>query len=290
MIIPFAHSGVRNASDEEKQLVEGMDVKLITSTSGTCTLISPDSYLKLLSPIATRVHYNEHTNNPNFNNQILEYFNNYQHYTVNNTVNYYNTVNNLGLKPTYIPEIKRWWYKIPSKQTLDGHMNIVSNTYEMKCFNEQTTCTKVYDSIPETDPLWSAIQPIAGIMHVEASEYREKPFIIYMYIDQNGKFMSGITPDTRIGITLHEILHNTNETIKSKLEKDVPVHYVFADPNCSYGDPNCSFYVPNCSDEQRGKGKRKSIKKRKSKKSAKKTKKQTKKNAPKRKKRNLYIF
>ena len=310
MIIPFAHGGIRNASDEDKQLVEGMDVKLITSTSGTCTLIYPDSYLKLLSPIATRVKFKEHTRNPNFDNQILEYFNNYQDYTVHKAVNYYNTVKYLGLKPTYIPEIKRWWYKIPNTHRLDpktltdlsishddllkqgykfneetkyyekmNPVDVVSNTYEMKCFNGQTTCTKVYGSIPETDPLWNAIQPIARLMGVNAGDYRESPFVIYMYIDQNGVFRGGITPNTYRGITLHEILHNTNENIKHELGKDFrgKIHYVFA-------DPNCSVIVGAGSDEQRGKGKRKSIKKHKSKKSAKKTKKQTKKTHQKEKK------
>ena len=300
VIIPFAHGGVRDASDNEIQLVKGMDVKLITSTSGTCTIIYPDSYLKLLSPIATRVKFKEHTNNPNFDNQILEYFNNYQHYTVNKAVDHYNEVEYLGLKPTYIPEIKRWHYKIPNTHRLDpktlmnrnidtddllkqGYkfneekkyyekmrepVDVVSNTYEMKCFNDQTTCTKVYGSIPETDPLWGAIQPIARIMNVKASDYSEKPFVIYMYIDQNGNFRKGITLNTYIGITLHEILHNTNETIKHELRKDVPMHYVFADPNCSSwfsGDPNCSFYVPNCGKTPKSKSKTKKSKTKKSK-------------------------
>jgi hypothetical protein len=60
-----------------------------------------------------------------------------------------------------------------------------------------------------------------------------------MYIDHNGNFRGGITPKTYTNITLHEILHNTHESIKSELGRDV--HYVFADPNCAYGDPTLKF-------------------------------------------------
>jgi hypothetical protein len=231
VIMPFAHGGVSEATPEEKPMVEGMDVKLITSTSGTCTLMRPDSYLKLLSTIAARVKFRDHTENPEFDKQLLEYFNNFQNYTVSE----------LGFgTPIYLPEINKYWHRIPSEQTPEGYVNVVSDTYDMNVFNDATTSTKNYGPIPNTDPLWSVIQPIAKIMNVDANDYSEMPLVIYMYIDQNGKFRGGITPNTYTGITLHKILHNTNESIKKELGGR-NVHYVFADPNCAYGDPNLKF-------------------------------------------------
>ena len=239
VVMPFAHGGVRPATNIDTQLVEGMDVKLITSTSGTCTLVRPDSYIKLLSTIATRVKFRKHTTDPNFDKQLLEYFNNFQNYTVN--------IGGFGT-PTWLPEIGKYWHRIPSTQTTEGYFELVSDTYEMTDFNDKSTSTKIYGPIPQTDVLWGAIQPIANLMKVKASDYMDKPFVIYMYINQKGIFKVGITPNTYKGITLHEILESTNESIKKELtnesikkESTRKVHYVFADPNCSYGDNMCTF-------------------------------------------------
>ena len=248
VVMPFAHGGVRPATNIDTQLVEGMDVKLITSTSGTCTLVRSDSYIKLLSTIATRVKFRKHTTDPNFDNQLLDYFNNFQNYTVN--------AEDLGT-PTYLPEMNKYWHRLPSKQTHEGYVDVVSDTYEMTNFNNKDICTKVYGPIPKTDVLWSAIQPIANLMKINAIDYSNKPFVIYMYRNQKGIFKVGITPNTYNGITLHEILESTNESIKKELtnesikkeltnesikkESTRKVHYVFADPNCSYGDSGCTF-------------------------------------------------
>jgi len=233
VVMPFAHGGVRPATNIDTQLVEGMDVKLITSTSGTCTLVRSDSYIKLLSTIATRVKFRKHTTDPNFDKQLLEYFNNFQNYTVN--------IGGFGT-PTWLPEIGKYWHRISSTQTPEGYFDLVSDTYEMTDFNDKSTSTKIYGPIPETDVLWGAIQPIANLMKVKASDYRDKPFVIYMYIDPKGIFKVGITPKTYYGITLHQILYNTNESIKTELgESGRNVHYVFADPNCAYGDVNQKF-------------------------------------------------
>jgi len=248
VVMPFAHGGVQPATSADARLIDGMDVKLITSTSGTCTLMRPDSYIKLLSTIATRVKFRKHTTDPNFDNQLLDYFNNFQNYTVN--------AEDLGT-PTYLPEMNKYWHRLPSKQTHEGYVDVVSDTYEMTNFNNKDICTKVYGPIPKTDVLWSAIQPIANLMKINAIDYSNKPFVIYMYINQKGIFKVGITPNTYNGITLHEILESTNESIKKELtnesikkeltnesikkESTRKVHYVFADPNCSYGDSGCTF-------------------------------------------------
>ena len=230
VIMPFAHGGIIPSTKDEQKKIEGMDIKLITSTPGTCTLMKQDSYIKLLSTIAARVKFRDHTQNPNFDNQLLEYFNNFQNYTVSDTV--FET-------SIYIPEINKYWHRLPSKQTQEGYIDILSDTYRMYNYNDKTPSTKIYGPIPESDPLWDVIQPIARLMGVNAGDYRESPFVIYMYIDQNGVFRGGITPNTYRGITLNQILYNTNESIKNELGKKV--HYVFADPNCTYGDANLKF-------------------------------------------------
>jgi hypothetical protein len=237
MIIPFAHGGVRQATDAAKRLVKGMDVKLITSTSGTCTLMKPNSYFELFSAIAIRVRSGDYIKNPIFDKQLLDYFNNFQNHTV--------ATAGLGT-PTYLEDINEQWFRVVSKQTPEGYFDVVSNTYKLFDFDDKNTSTKIYEPIPKDNPLWDVIEPIKRIVfHLfgidfKPSDYNDKPFVIYMYIDHNGKFRAGITPDTYTGITLHEILHNTDQSIKGELEGR-PVRYVVADPNCAYGDATLKF-------------------------------------------------
>ena len=232
VIIPFAHGGVRQSALNEQKLIEGMNVKLITSTPGTCTLIKPNSYVHLLSTTANIVKSKNSTTNVDYDNQLLENFNTFQNYVVDETI---------SSTPTrYIPKLGKNWHSIPSKQVPEGYIYVVSNTYAMTDFNDINTNTKNYSSIPQTDPLWTAFLTVAKLLKIDPTNYSEKVFVIYMYIDQNGYFKIGITPNTTANITLNQILYNTNESIKNKLGgRDA--HYIFADPNCAYGDENIKF-------------------------------------------------
>jgi hypothetical protein len=229
VIMPFAHGGVIPITPKikSKKWLEGLDVQLITSTSGTCTLMKNDSYLKLFATLVSRVKYSDHTKNTNFDRQLVDYFNNFQNQTVLDTIFYKKPY------PQVIrTELNEEKVRIESNQTKEGYIDIISNTYKMYNLTDVSTDTKIYGPIPENDPLWDFINPITNIMGVNAIDYSEKPLAIYMYVDNKGVFRRGIIPDTYSGITLHEILHITNEHIKSESKRKF--HYVFADPNCSY--------------------------------------------------------
>ena len=228
IIVPFAHGGVRELTEVEKRDwietdIKDKDVKLITSTSGTCTLIKPDSYITLLTKIASKVKFQYHDTGASygasFDSQLLDWFNHLQ--------------NDILLQSGLPPGVSVIPYKTSS-------ISVVTDTYKMSTLNTGSNSTKIYQHIPQEDPLWDALQPVARIMGSSAKAYAAKPFVIYMYNDQNGNFRGGITPNTRTGITLHEILHIIHEKIKTDLPGK-EMHYVVADPNCSAGEIGIRF-------------------------------------------------
>ena len=224
LIIPVAHGGVRDTLQDEKKLVQGMDVKLITSTPGTCTLMSPNSYTHLISSIAAIVKSNNHYQY-DFENQLLEFFNIYQNYTVDKSIT---------KQPMYTEQGKKW-HRIQSNRVPEGYIDVVANTYTISDYNDNTTSTKMYYPIPKKDPLWYAFLAVTKVMNVDPLNYSEIPFVIYMYKDHNNVFHVKISPSTNTtkNISLNQILYNTNKTIKKELEgRDVC--YIVADPNCSY--------------------------------------------------------
>ena len=237
LIIPFAHGGVRPATPDEKELVKGMDIKLISSVPGTCTHQNPKAYIYLYTMIKTGVVFNKH--------DLLN--------VDNNLLQYYNWLQNSLLETIYSPDKfvetpgrpSQSWTTAPSSQVSEGYIHLLKNTYEMKDFNSTTPTTKIYDPIPPEDPLFPSFDALSRIIKVNPKMFAEKPFIIYMYVNKDGVFTEGITPDTYTGISLNQILYNTNRAIGIELgEEEMKkhgVHYVVADPNCSYGDPAHKF-------------------------------------------------
>ena len=238
LIIPFAHGGVKTATPDEKELVKGMDIKLISSVPGTCTYQNPISYIQLYTNLKTRVVFKKHVKKLDFDNQLLEYYNWLQNSLLDTLISPDTFVETPG-RPL------QSWKKVPYSGVSEGHIHVLKNTYEMKDFNSTTPTTKKYEPIPPGDPVFPSFEALARIIKVNPKMFAEKPFIIYMYVNKDGVFTEGITPDTYTGISLNEILYNTNEAIGKELgEEEMKkhgVHYVVADPNCSYGDPAHKF-------------------------------------------------
>ncbi len=241
IIVPFAHGGVRELTKAERDDwietdIKDKDVKLITSTSGTCTLIKPDSYITLLTKIASKVKFQYHDSGTGygagFDSQLLDWFNHLQ----NDILLQSGIPQTYPLKQSSIDDKKTGW-ELPYKES---SIDVVTDTYSMSTLNKISNSTKIYEPIPKDDPLWPALQPVARIMGSSAEAYLEMPFVIYMYNDQNGNFRGGITPNTQNRITLHEILHIIHEKIKTDLPGK-EMHYVVADPNCSAGDQGITF-------------------------------------------------
>jgi len=191
------------------------------------------SYLEILLRIMNSVKYENYVRDPDYDNRLIAFLNLYQNQIVNKYV---------SGKPIYIPELNKEWHRIPSTQTPEGYINLVSDTYSMSNFNDTTTSTKYYQPIPDGDQIRDAFLTVAQYMNIDANEYNTNPFIIYMYLDQYDNFRVGITPNTYKNITTNEILFNINRSITGEIDtKDIKLQYIFADPNCAYGDEKLKF-------------------------------------------------
>jgi len=224
IVIPFAHSGVMQSTLNNKQLIKKMDIKLITSTPGTCTFIYPTSYITLLNGIIAEIKLRSHITHFNFDNYLLNYFNNFQNKSIEPVIN----------SNTYVTERNTHVIRHPNTQVKEKYIDLLQNTYKMYDYTYKTPTTKYYTPIPKNDPLWNAFQPIAHIMNVNPLDYTNSPFVVYMFVDHNGIFKAGIAPNTHSGITINKILYNINEIVTNELPSKQKVHYLVADPNCAY--------------------------------------------------------
>ena len=233
VIIPFAHGGIKSSSKQNQELVHGMDVKLISATSGTCTMQSQQSYLEVLLRIVNSVKYENYIRDPNYENKLIEFLNFYQNQVVNSMV---------STKPIYIPELRKDLHELPTTLASEGYVKVLSDTYSMTIFNDTVTSTKYYEPIPDGDPIRDSLETVAQFMNIDPNEYNTKPFIIYMYLDRYNNFNIGITQNTYKYITINEVLFNVNRSITCAMDtKNIKLQYIFADPNCSYGDYTLKF-------------------------------------------------